>query len=304
MRWIGTLRDDFGAILEGDRTQLLELEDIALLQLVRRHGVAVFRGRGATIEDFERFSAKSAGTFFVQHGTGRRFVDPGGTVASVAPGSSAIPPHVERGYAPPVPDLLFFYCKTAPSPACRGGATTVYDGFQLFSAMSASLQRHFVDARLRWRTWVPHEMLAQIFDGDAHLQPDHIVNFYQDKLANPRYQERIEATFMDGGLRVDFVAPAAIRAPRKDGWAFSNSGLSYLGSWMRDEEIELLSEDRRPYPTEFLSGALEYANHVVVRIEWQAGDIVAIDNRTVLHGREAFDDPGREVYVRMCFADV
>jgi alpha-ketoglutarate-dependent taurine dioxygenase len=304
LRVIGTLRDDFGTVLEGGRTQLLEFEDTALLKLVRRHGVAVFRGTGASVEDFERFSAKSAGTFFVQHGAGRRFVDQSGTIAGVAPGSAAIPPHIERGYAPPVPDLLFFYCKTAPSPGCCGGATTVYDGFQLFSAMSASLQRHFVAARMRWRSLVPHEMLARTFDGDARVRPDHIVNFYQDALANPRYHERIEAKFIDGGLRVDFVAPTAIRASRRDGWAFSNSGLSYLGTWMRDEGVELLSEDGRPYPTEMLNGAMECANSVVVRIEWQAGDIVAIDNRTVLHGREAFDDAGRDVYVRMCFADV
>jgi alpha-ketoglutarate-dependent taurine dioxygenase len=34
---------------------------------------------------------------------------------------------------------------------------------------------------------------------------------------------------------------------------------------------------------------------VAVDLEWEVGDIVMIDNKRVMHGRRAFEDPNRRV---------
>jgi alpha-ketoglutarate-dependent taurine dioxygenase len=304
MRQIGTLRGDFGAVVTGDRGELLGADSEALMGLVRKNGAVLFKGTGATVDDFEQVTFKCSGAFLVHHGTGRDFVNQDGTTGTVAPGFDQIPPHIERAYAPPIPDMVFFYCKTPVSAGSDGGATTIYDGFDIFSTLSPELQRWFVENRMRWKLRVPSELWKRTFQVETREQAEVVIEYYRLAVIKPKYNERVEATFEGEDLLVDFITSPTVHSPRRDGWAFSNSGLSYLDSWMQDEGIELLTEDGKPYPIEPLKEAMACAHSVVVPLRWEAGDFVALDNRTVLHGREAFVDPGRQVYIRMCFADV
>ena len=81
--------------------------------------------------------------------------------------------------------------------------------------------------------------------------------------------------------------------------AFANGGLAYLHRLL-DDTIELTMEDGSPFPLEYLEEAYARSNDVVEQVAWNRGDILAVDNTTVLHGRPAFVDPDRRIYVRMC----
>ncbi len=59
-------------------------------------------------------------------------------------------------------------------------------------------------------------------------------------------------------------------------------------------------EDDADIPEEVMSEINEIAQKITTEIAWQQGDILMIDNTRVLHGRRAFSDEKREIYIRLC----
>jgi alpha-ketoglutarate-dependent taurine dioxygenase len=44
----------------------------------------------------------------------------------------------------------------------------------------------------------------------------------------------------------------------------------------------------------------EVAERITTEISWQTGDILMVDNTRIRHGRRAFSDTQRDIYVRLC----
>ena len=42
------------------------------------------------------------------------------------------------------------------------------------------------------------------------------------------------------------------------------------------------------------------AERITTNIDWKKGDILMIDNTRIMHGRRAFKDETREIYIRLC----
>lgn len=301
---IDPLTPSFGVELRGDRAEVLALDRDRLIELLRLHGVAVFRGAGASREDYEDVTRRLSSNFLIHHGSyrgeERLLMNEDGTTQTVAPGQDDIPPHVERGYAPPIPDVQSFYCIR---PAEDGGPTTVYDGFDFLASLSPATRRFFVENRMRWVLRVPAPLwqrTLQTTDRAEAVPRFQVLARYM----TAKYPAQEASCRLDGDeLIVDFLTPATRRAPRKDGDAYANSSLSWYVHWKGDEEIDLRSEDGSPFPDEPLAEALERRKATEVPIRLDAGDFVLLDNHTVLHGRLAFRDPERKVVTRMFYVD-
>ena len=113
--------------------------------------------------------------------------------------------------------------------------------------------------------------------------------------------EATQIRFDGNILEMHFLTPSIRPAARRLRQAFANSALSYLDSWQNDPAIFLSREDGSPFPIDQLQRALEQSEQNVIPIRWQKGDLIAIDNFTVLHGRKALTDPTRSVYIRIGF---
>ena len=59
-------------------------------------------------------------------------------------------------------------------------------------------------------------------------------------------------------------------------------------------------EDDQPIAPELTAEIEAIAAPLTGEIHWSAGDLAMIDNTRMMHGRHAFNDPKREIYVRMC----
>ena len=44
----------------------------------------------------------------------------------------------------------------------------------------------------------------------------------------------------------------------------------------------------------------QIAERITTNINWKKGDILMIDNTRIMHGRRAFTDETREIYIRLC----
>jgi hypothetical protein len=58
-------------------------------------------------------------------------------------------------------------------------------------------------------------------------------------------------------------------------------------------------EDGTPIPDAILDELRRIEAEITVPIAWQPHDLVMIDNTRYLHGRRAFTDKRREIYVRL-----
>ncbi len=84
-----------------------------------------------------------------------------------------------------------------------------------------------------------------------------------------------------------------------------------MGPELREYLVEVYGEDGLPFDTRFGNGDAIGADVVqaineayeanTVREEWQAGDLLLVDNLRTAHGREPFEGP-REVVVAMADA--
>jgi hypothetical protein len=287
-----------GIVLTGRKGELPLLTRETIVNNLQRYGVVLLREFEATLAEFEDFTKRLTPDFLVHLGFGREFISQDGTTQTVARGNGYLQAHVERGYAPPIPSLVFFYCVR---PADEDGATTIYDGFDVFETLSEEMKQFFLRNRLRWKMRVRPELWQPSLLTTDKTRA--LANFHRNLTAMMRRDlgEKVACSFDGDVLLIDFVTPTTRRAPRRPGESFANSGLTFLrrtGSGY-DDDVELLTEDNAPFPDGLLEEVMERSERVVMPIKWNSGDVVCIDNHTVMHGRTAFTDPHRSIYIRI-----
>lgn len=287
----------FGIQLFGASGAACMLADPDISQSILKHGVVILRGFEARPEEFESLTTRVTPSFMVHVGLGRDFISEDKTTQSVAKGMDYIPAHIERGYAPPVPRFVFFYCAR---PADVGGETTVYDGYEVFAALDAATRQYVSSTKLRWLLRLAPEVWTDAFlttDKSVALSRLHrqVVGLGKNDPGT-----EIKASFDGIILVMDFLTPATFRNGRRPGEALANSALSYLLRRQGHEHtVDLRTSGGAAYPEDILAEIQERSEKVVVPITWNKGDIACIDNRTVMHGRYAFQDPLRSIYIRL-----
>jgi len=135
-------------MVEPGGTSPLPASESGLRQALAQHGVVHLRGLLPDLAAFEDWS-RTACPGFVRHAS--LVCSPAGQDGATRTdvhGLAALPAHVERGYAFPVPEFLFIYCRR---PADHGGEVTLHDGFEVYAGLSADVRARLSRTRLRWR---------------------------------------------------------------------------------------------------------------------------------------------------------
>jgi len=287
----------FGLTVHAEPGDIGLLPGIDIARATVRYGLVIFRGLKVTREQFEAFSKQATPTFMVHVGLGREAVSEDQTTQSVTHGMDYLPAHIERGYAPPVPRFVFFYCAR---PANNGGETTVYDGFDVLAALTSATRCFLSQAKLRWLLRLKPQVWTERFQTtDKAMALSRFHRWIVTVNKNSPGTE-IRARFDGQVFVLDYVTPATYRSPRRAGEALANSCLSYFSrSQGPDQTVELHDGNGGLFAQSVLDEVRECSEKVVVPIQWARGDFVCIDNRTVMHGRRAFDDPLRSIFIRL-----
>ncbi|WP_328908279.1 TauD/TfdA family dioxygenase [Streptomyces sp. NBC_00234] len=266
-----------GMVIERGHLPLTELPHADIADLFKIHGTLLFRGFEASAEDFRGLVQRFSSTLYFHQNPNRETLSDDGAVLLVDAHRNPIPAHAEMSYCPLHPGLQWFFCV---QPAGSGGATTVYDGVEAYNRLAKETRDLFDEHRLTWRLPFP-------------TGPEH-----QERVFGTSDRGELEAMFADyedftyefdesGNLNWNYTVSAVPQAPYVDARTLCNS---YLGSG-----AIVAFEDGSPIPQHCRWDALDATEQVAVDIEWQAGDIVMIDNRRVMHGRRGFEDPNRKV---------
>ncbi len=213
--------------------------------------------------------------------------------------------HHELSYALAPPSLMMFACLVAPA---SGGATPLADSAAVLEALPAELVERF--ERVGWRLIRNYndEIGTSVADAFGTDDRSAVESYCRANSIEFEWRE-------GGGLRTRQRRSAVVRHPLSGRRCWFNQ-IAFLNAWtmgpeLREYLVEVYGEDGLPFDTRFGNGDAIGADVVqaineayeanTVREEWQAGDLLLVDNLRTAHGREPFEGP-REVVVAMADA--
>jgi alpha-ketoglutarate-dependent taurine dioxygenase len=291
----------------GDAARWVAEHRSALRGAFTEHGSLLVRGLGLS-------DAAEAETVFRQLGslmTEREAFAPRRRYAEAVYSSSQWPPnqpmcmHHELSYALTVPSLMMFACFTAPT---GGGATPLADSPTVLDALPHALVERF--ERAGW-------LLVRNYNEDIGASVADAFGT-DDRGVVERYcrGNAIEFEWQPGGvLRTRQHRSAVVRHPLTGRRCWFNQ-IAFLNEWtiapeVREYLVDVYGEDGLPFNTRFGNGdpigadVVQVINEAyeanTVREQWQAGDLLLVDNVRTAHAREPFEGP-REVVVAMADA--
>ena len=260
---------------------ILDLDRLGVVDLYKAHGALLFRGFGVDVAGFGAFARLFCKTSVVNDSRGREPIDAAANIHTVDRGVRAFALHPELSREPWKPDAAFFACLTAPG---SGGQTTICDGVALVDALPAGVREGLANRRLVYAmpTWpaLLDYWLGTPDPSDAQLAapPASCPYFFQ------RYPN---------GVVRGFSRPALHKPMFTDGPAFGNFLL--FARYNRDIRDHPVLDDGRPVPEAWVEAVKATGEALTVAIDWQAGDLLMLDNTRFMHGRTAIADPGERL---------
>jgi alpha-ketoglutarate-dependent taurine dioxygenase len=273
-------------------------------QLLLEHGALLFRGFGVREAEFGEFvnSLARERLSYNYRSTPRREVAQQVFTATEYPAHQHIPFHCENAYQRDWPMMLAFCCI---QPAAGGGETPLADVIRATRRLPVQLVDEFRSRRVRYSrfyrpgTDLPWQDVFQTAD------PAVVAAFCA--------AHAIELTWAGADeLSTSQVCQATATHPQLgvEVW-FNQAHLfhpSALGAEMAAMMLDLFGPDRLPRDARFGDGGqidtrmLEIVRDAFqsesVSFQWQAGDVLLVDNMQVAHGRGPFTGK-RRVLVAM-----
>lgn len=263
-------------------------------EMLPRRGAVLFRGFGMnTPERLETFIRTTSGdpVDYRNRSTPRSRVAGNIFTSTEYPPDQTIPMHNEMSYTRCWPAKVFFACVT---PAAAGGETPLADSRRVYESIPADVRERFEAAGVMY---VRHFTEAVDMSWREAFQTDDRAD--------------VERQCADAGIAFSWVGDrlttrqtcqAVSEHPRTGEKVWFNQAhlfhVSSLPESARRALLESFGEDRLPRHAYYGDGSpigdeelceirKAYGAHTVT-FAWQAGDLLAVDNILIAHGRRPF----------------
>jgi alpha-ketoglutarate-dependent taurine dioxygenase len=270
----------------------MPLADSGVVDLFKANGVVLFRGFDLNQAGFVSYTEALTPDFLDYSGGAyaRDKVNDNDTVLSVTGNRQffAVPLHGEMFYTKYRPTVLWFYCI---SPPVSGGETTVCDGVAIYRQLSVDSRALFDSKKISYIRHYADGDWQKIYLSDSVSEVEGICR--KRDTAFTYHQD-------DGSVSTEFTCSAITTPLYTDQPAFVNNILPVLVQEANGNIHSLVRfEDGERIPDYVVEELRELANKLTVGVEWQAGDLVMVDNSRLMHGRNSFNDTQRDLNVRM-----
>ncbi|WP_151482109.1 TauD/TfdA family dioxygenase [Streptomyces albicerus] len=268
--------------------------------LARTAGAVLFRG--FAVSDHKGFREvmnvlSSKVLDYGERSSPRSEVSEGVYTSTEYPADQHILLHNEQSYTDNWPTRIVFFCETA---ATRGGRTPLADSRRVLAGLSAATAEKFERLGVRYvRNYLPGISLSwqEAFQTDSRAQAQ-------------AYCERagITAEWVDDEqLRTYQVRPAVHAHPVTGERTWFNHAHFFHVTSLPEEVSEgllaALEPEDLPYNTYYGDGSpieretLEEIRSVLAKettgFDWEAGDVLLVENMITAHAREPFEGPRR-----------
>ena len=277
--------------LAGKNTNIFALNPEQVIESFNSSGFLLFRGFDLDTEKFKKFT-EWFGTGFMRYLGGaipRNTINGDKTVLSVT-GSNlhfAVPLHGEMYYMKHKPALVWFYCVTPP---INQGETTLCDGIKLYEQLKDSTKELLDSKLLKYIRIYPNGLWQQMYQtNDLNV----VKIICQENSIN------LKINWQNMSITTESIRPGI--STSKDGKhkVFINNILPLLAGVMGETKSLVRFEDDSEIPHHVHQEIKAVAEDLEMLISWQRGDILMVDNTRILHGRRAYSDDRRNIYVRL-----
>lgn len=291
---------DLGITITSDEA-LADLDTNTVIAQFKEHGALLFSGFHADLQDFESFTNRFSTDYMTHEGGGsvRDVINRDGdqTIMSVAYSYNAqhqrsfpLALHSDRSYTKSHPPIMWFCCK---QPSEHEGETTIADGRIFYQELSEATREYLLNNPIKY--------VRRYKDGEWQLlwQTDN-----RDRVAEyARENDMLLVANDDGSVQTEFQTYAIRQDRWGDQYVFLNSML--LVEWQervlnRGATTAIRMPDGSKIPEAIWTELRGLEEKLTRYVPWQPGDMLMVDNTRMLHGRRAFTDPKREIWVRMC----
>ncbi|MBD2568203.1 TauD/TfdA family dioxygenase [Anabaena lutea] len=272
-------------IVNVDNKSIWEIDREAIISLYQEYGVLLFRGFATDADIFREFSNLFS-TDFLNYAGGafnRRVINGDNTLLSVNDFQTEIKLHGEMYYQKNIPLMLWFFCA---NPASQDGETTVCDGRQFFAELSNSTKELFRHKKLKFTAKMQKDEWQKKYKTDD-------VNELEEMCKSNNTHLTI---YEDQSIVLEYLCPVVISSRCGKYQVFINS---LLPAMQLNPDVLKFDDDSK-IPNELMDELNAIAERLTTNISWQKGDILMIDNTRIMHGRRAFTDKNREIYIRLC----
>lgn len=273
------------AILNSDNINILDLDREEIISLFKSYGFLLFRGFETNVDIFTKFSNSLSENFKDYTGGvfNRRVINGDATLLSVNDFNNEIKLHGEMYYQQDIPLMLWFFCA---NPPLQSGETILCDGRKLFNELSSSLKDLFINKKLSYVGHLNKEEWQKRYKTNDLKVVEQVCKSNNIKLKSNK----------DESIALQYICPAI--HPSRCG-----KHLTFINSLLPTKHIApnaISFEDGSEITDDIVSEIQKIAERLITEISWQKGDILMVDNTRMMHGRRAFFDNQRDIYLRLC----
>lgn len=305
---VNPLNPHYGSVINAIKTQnLFDLDKNFIIETYKRTGAILFRGFKSSIDDYIRFSEQYTHQFSSYIGGAFRFevfdrksINNNNTVLSTTGGGQGfpLPLHGEMYYFNSRPGVVWFYCDVPPQTQ---GETTVCSGVELFRQLSPKTQQELRKMKIKFCRHFSKEEWSFAFQTQ---NIDDVLRFCEN--------DGTSIVVSDGEV-IDTEYVCSPLAETQHGEAYINSLMiiyytewAFESGWIKNRfsnvsqatPIWVRQEDGSKIPSEMMEEIKQVGQKVQTAISWQKGDMIMIDNKWIMHGRNDSDGSERKIYAR------
>lgn len=281
----------FGLELSGGGGPLHDVDLASVREGVAARGLVLLRGYDVTVDALHAFTSALFDRRLVYGGI-RLAVTDDDAIQTAELGFHALGLHSEMAYTPIRPDVLVFACEV---PAASGGETLVGDGCAVWEALSPSTRELLASRRVRYHNAIRRPAWERMFGTtdpgvvaagftalpDCHVEFDPDGTLYAEHLQRAVTSSRRGPAYADSLHRFPATEPPEFVFGLKKTWVALEDG---------------------PMPTAVQTEVHDACEACAREIGWRPGDVVVLDNWSVMHGRTAFTDERRKILTSFGYA--
>jgi len=300
---ITDMQDHFGAIVTAEEGETYkDIDRNQVIALIKERGTVLFRGFNASRDDFDAITDIINPDYMNYKGGGyvRKTVGDSESKGKALLSTRydhgvkkqrtfGLPLHGEMYYTDLRPAMLWFYCA---KPADEDGQTTACDGAEIYNRLDQKSKDLLNEKRLMFLRVYQREEWSKLYQTE---DPKEAMEFASGNGIEVEYDE---AT---GVMKTKYLTHAVLPTRWGGHTAYINNLLTvYMQMEMgRGETSTVWFEDGSEIPSELMDEVKRVQDELIINLDWNPGEFALLDNSRALHGRRAFEDTDREVYLRM-----